>query len=176
MGLWEVRCCLCAAASRLHVAASSKTARLNHRALSSLLSALVSGQIHMLSSVWPHRPISVQSRPASHPWALAPRRAKPRARPVRPAGQPHRRPRSEAGPAAAQVKCREEAVGRPRSGQGGQAEGSLGGIQEGPCGAGGEAALRDGWAPRGTGRFQRHPWTGSGCPGPSCKTSPACTL
>ena len=172
MGLWEVRCCLHVTvsglrvpASHLRVIASSKTARLNHRALSSLLSALVSGQTHMLSSVWPHHPTPSQSRPASRPWASAPHKAKPRAHSVHPAGQPHRRPKSEAGPAAAQVKCREEVVGRPRPGQGGQAEGSLGGIQKGPCGSRGEAEPGDGWAPHGTGCSRRLPWMGSGCPG-----------
>ena len=65
-------------------------------------------------------------------------------------------------------------MGRPRPGQGGQAEGSLGGIQKGPCGSGGEAEPGDGWAPHGTGRLRRLPWMGSGRPGPAARQAKPC--
>lgn len=133
--------------------------RVNHGALSSPLSALVSGQIHVLSS-GPGHPHAEQA--CVPPLGPGPSQSKAQSLsspPSRVASPPA--PRSEAGPAAAEVKRPEEAVGRPRPGQGGQAERSLGGTQQGTYGArprmgpGGEAALRNGRALRGTGRFQR---------------------
>lgn len=105
MGLWEVCCCL-------RVAASSETeGEPRGSELTPECPGVGPDPRAFLSLV---RATPAQSRPASRPWALVPRRVTPRAHPVRPAGQPHRRPRSEAGPAAAEVKRGGKARAWPR--------------------------------------------------------------
>lgn len=108
--------------------------RVNHEALSSPLSALVSGQTYVLSSGLGHPHAEQACVPPLGPGPSKSKAQSLSSPPSRAASPPA--PRSEAGPAAAKVKRPEEAVGRPRPGQGGQAERSLGGTQEEPAGPG----------------------------------------